>query len=60
MTTETRNRNTMDLDSMTSLEIVRVMNREDEAVPLAIRDHLEEIAGIADWGRILSGAASAG
>ena len=60
MTTETRNRNTMDLDSMTSLEIVRVMNREDEAFPLAIRDHLEEIARIADWGRILSGAASAG
>ena len=51
MTTERRNENTMDLDSMTALEIVRAMNREDEKVPLAIRDHLEEIARIAQWGR---------
>ncbi len=50
-TTESRNRNTMNLDCMTSLEIVRAMNREDESVPLAIRDHLEEIARIADWGK---------
>ena len=51
MTTETRNSNTMNLDSMTSLEIVRAMNREDELVPLAIRGHLEEIARVAEWGK---------
>ena len=50
-TTETRNANTMNLDRMTSLEIVRAMNREDQTVPLAIREHLEEIARVADWGK---------
>ena len=50
MTTETRNKRTMDLDCMTPLEIVRAMNREDEQVPLAIRAHLEEIALAAQWG----------
>ena len=29
MTTETRNRNTMELSKMTSLEIITEMNRED-------------------------------
>ena len=51
MTTETRNSNTTNLDTMTSLEIVRAMNREDELVPLAIRGHLEEIARVAEWGK---------
>ena len=36
MTTETRNPNTMLLDTMTPLEIVTVMNREDAKVPQAI------------------------
>ena len=36
MTTESRNPNTMDLDTMSALQIVTVMNREDEEVPRAI------------------------
>ena len=44
MTTESRNPNTMELDTMSALEIVTVMNREDEKVPQAIRGCLEEIA----------------
>ena len=50
MITETRNENTMNLDGMTPLEIVRAMNREDEQIPCAIRAHLEEIALVAQWG----------
>ena len=48
MTTESRNPNTMDLDTMTPLEIVTVMNREDEKVPLAIRNCLPQIARCAE------------
>lgn len=44
MTTETRNPNTMNLDTMSVMEILTVMNREDEKVPLAIRQVLPEIA----------------
>lgn len=44
MTTETRNPNTMNLDTMSVMEILTVMNREDEKVPLAIREVLPEIA----------------
>ncbi len=51
MTTETRNINTMILDTMSPLEIVRAMNREDESIPRAIHDHLEEIAQVAEWGK---------
>ena len=50
MTTEKRNPNTMDLDRMSPLEIVTVMNREDELVPKAISGHLDRIAQIAAWG----------
>ena len=48
MTTESRNPNTMDLDTMSALEIVTVMNREDEKVPLAIRECLPQIARCAE------------
>lgn len=50
MTTEKRNPNTMDLDRMSPLEIVTVMNQEDELVPKAISRHLDQIAQIAAWG----------
>ena len=49
MTTESRNPNTMELDTMSALEIVTVMNREDEKVPLAIRECLPQIALCAQW-----------
>lgn len=49
MTTETRNQNTMNLDTMSPLEILTVMNREDEKVPLAIRQVLPAIAKCVEW-----------
>ncbi len=49
MTTESRNANTMALDTMTALEIVTVMNREDEKVPQAIAAVLPQIAQCAQW-----------
>ena len=48
MTTEARNIDTMNLDSMTSLEIVTVMNEQDLKIPAAIKPHLESIACIVD------------
>ena len=48
MTTESRNPNTMDMDTMSALEIVTVMNREDEKVPQAIRQCLPRIARCAE------------
>ena len=49
MSTETRNPNTMDLDTMTPLEIVTVMNREDAKVPEAITPALPHIARCVTW-----------
>lgn len=48
MTTESRNPDTMELDTMSALEIVTVMNREDEKVPEAIRPCLPQIAQCAE------------
>lgn len=50
MTTEQRNPDTMNLDEMTTLQIVTEMNREDAGIPVAIRPHLPEIAKVAQWG----------
>lgn len=44
ITTEGRNPNTMNLDRMTPLEIVTVMNQEDAKVPLAVEKCLPQIA----------------
>ena len=49
MTTERRNPRTMDLDTMTELEIVSAINEEDARVPLAIAKKLPEIAQAAHW-----------
>ena len=51
MTTESRNTNTMHLDTMTALEVVTVMNREDEKVPQAIARVLPQIARVAELAR---------
>ena len=51
MTTETRNKETMDLDTLSALEILQIMNREDEKIPSAIRPHLGEIAQVVEWGK---------
>ena len=49
MSTESRNRNTMNLDTMTPLEIVTVMNQEDAKVPAAITPVLPQIAQCVTW-----------
>ncbi len=49
MSTETRNKNTMNLDTMTPLELVTVMNQEDAKVPEAIKPALPNIAQCVRW-----------
>ena len=49
MSTETRNQNTMNLDIMSPLEIVTVMNQEDAKVPAAITPALPNIAQCVSW-----------
>ena len=49
MSTETRNQNSMNLDIMTPLEVVTVMNNEDTRVPEAIKPALPNIAQCVTW-----------
>ncbi|OBY51813.1 N-acetylmuramic acid 6-phosphate etherase [Haemophilus parainfluenzae] len=42
--TEQRNPNSMHVDSLSALEIVQLMNKEDKQVPLAIEKYLPQIA----------------
>jgi len=49
LTTETRNKNTMNLDCMTPLEIATIMNQEDENAIRAVRQVLPEIAKTIEW-----------
>lgn len=49
MSTETRNPNTMNLDTMTPLEVVTIMNQEDAKVPQAIAPALPQIAQCVSW-----------
>lgn len=44
LTTEQRNPNTMQIDSLSALEIVRLMNNEDKQVALAVERNLPAIA----------------
>ena len=48
LSTETRNPDTMNLDEMSSLEIVQAMNKEDTKVPLIIKKLLPQIAKVVD------------
>ena len=48
LSTETRNPETMNLDEMTSLEIIKAMNKEDSKVPLVISKLLPEISKVVD------------
>ena len=50
METEKRNPGTMELDTMSPLEIVTAMNREDSSVPVEVGKHLDEIAQVVEWG----------
>lgn len=49
LTTETRNKNTMNLDSMTPLEIATIMNKEDDNAVAAVNKVLPEIARAIEW-----------
>ena len=49
MSTETRNQNTMNLDIMSPLEVVTIMNQEDAKVPEAIKPALPNIAQCVTW-----------
>lgn len=48
MSTEARNPNTMNLDRMSAIEIVTVMNKEDENIPKAIASQIPKIAKVAE------------
>lgn len=43
MTTETRNPKTLELDAMSTQDILKVMNEEDQNVALAVREELPQI-----------------
>ena len=49
LTTEKRNPNTMNLDTMTPLEFVTVMNKEDGKVIEAVKEVLPQIAKVITW-----------
>lgn len=49
LTTEKRNKNTMNLDEMTPYEIVSVMNEEDGKVVKAVYNVLPEISRTIEW-----------
>lgn len=49
MTTETRNTKTMNLDSMTPLEIASIMNQEDAQVVKAVSEVLPQVATVIEW-----------
>lgn len=49
LSTETRNKDSMNLDKMSSFEIVSLMNKQDMLVPTAITPELEKISAVVDW-----------
>lgn len=49
LTTELRNPDTMNLDTMTPLEIARIMNQEDQKVITAIEEVLPQVATAIEW-----------
>lgn len=48
LTTESRNENTLNIDSVSTLEMVKLINEEDKKVPYAIEKELESIAKAVD------------
>ena len=49
MSTETRNKDTMNLDQMSPLELVTAMNREDSKIPEAVKSVLPQVAACVEW-----------
>lgn len=48
LTTEQRNERTMNLDAVSTIDILRLMNEEDQGVPTAIRSVLQEIEKVVE------------
>jgi len=48
MTTETRNKKSMKIDTLSTIEMLKIMNGEDKEVPLAIEKELPNIAKAVD------------
>ncbi|MBP1919852.1 N-acetylmuramic acid 6-phosphate etherase [Youngiibacter multivorans] len=48
LTTESRNLDTLDIDRVSTLEMMRMLNREDMKVPLAVAKSLDRIAEAVD------------
>ncbi|MGL4452275.1 MAG: N-acetylmuramic acid 6-phosphate etherase [Sarcina sp.] len=44
LTTESRNKNTLNIDKVSTIEMVKLINEEDKKVPLAVEKELESIA----------------
>jgi len=48
MITESRNENSMEIDKLSTLEMLEVINNEDQKVPLAVKTQLKEVAKAVD------------
>ena len=48
ISTEKRNPNTMDIDRVSTIEILKKINNEDKTVPLAVEKALSQIAQLVD------------
>lgn len=48
LTTESRNENTVNIDKVSTLEMVKIINSEDKKVPLAVEEELPKIAEAID------------
>ncbi len=51
LATEQRNPASTDLDQMTSLEVITLMNEENRKIPDALESELENIATVIDWAK---------
>ena len=47
-TTERRNERSMDIDTKSSIDILRIINAEDKTVPFAVEKAIDHIAGLVD------------
>lgn len=48
MITESRNENSMEIDRLSTLEMLKIINNEDEKVTLAVKNQLKEVAKAVD------------
>lgn len=48
MITESRNENSMEIDKLSTLEMLKIINNEDQKVTLAVKTQLKEIAEAVD------------